>query len=188
VELSDRLATESVPAYLSRFVTLYPDIQNWYAKVLSEVAAGKRSIFLALRDREICGLAITKFGWHAKLCHISIAPNERAHGLGRLMMEVALAEMLVQGAGRVHVTTGEEVASEYGAFFGQYGFVCSTWQRHRYRRGYDELVWAASAYQLKARLMPRSELAARYASCQDRPARPTPYATAVCAMRLTLLQ
>jgi hypothetical protein len=146
----------TVHDYLRRFSSLYPGIGMWSAKTLREVPTGRRSIlaFLAA-DGTLDGLAITKNGLDAKLCHISISDRAREDGRGLSLMRAAALEMLNNGARRIHVTTSEEVAAEFGPFFERCGFSHVSARAGRYRRGADELEWESSRELLSARLFPR---------------------------------
>lgn len=139
---------DPVREYLQGFSHLYPGIGDWYARIRPEFGTGSRSLITLVDNGRIQGVAITRNGLRAKLCHISITETERAHGLGRLLLHAAAEELVAQGARRVHVTTGEEVAELHAQFFQRYGFSVVDEQRNRYRTGRSELVWIASAQKL----------------------------------------
>lgn len=127
--------------YLAYFRGYYPEILGWYARLAGDVASGRRTILVSWDGGEIQGLAIAKHGLHAKLCHISVSPSARDRGLGRVLMRSAIDEMRLRGARAIHVTTGEEVLREHGAFFAGSGFRTVDWQPGRYRRGASEVLW-----------------------------------------------
>jgi hypothetical protein len=141
--------------YLSGFSTFYPSIFDWFGKVLRESSTGRRTILgLVSETGELEGLAITKNTFRAKLCHISIAEPARGDGRAWILVQRATQEMLSRGARRVHVTTSEEVAQKYGAFFSRCGFAKETYRNDRYRPGAAEWDWVASSETLAMRLFP----------------------------------
>lgn len=131
----------SVGKYLSQFEEYYPDILAWFSVVKKELREGKRQIFAVVFDSEIQGLAITKNGQRAKLCHISVCKSARDFGLGYSLMEYALQDMIHNGAEEIRVTTGEKVLKEHRSFFSAAGFHPVDWQLNRYRRGFSEILW-----------------------------------------------
>lgn len=142
-------------SYLGNFCRLYPGIIDWYEKVERDIGSGKRSVFAFLDGRGIGGLAITKNGENAKLCHISVAPGLRHVGHGQRLMGLAIAEMLRRGANSITVTTGEEVFRLHGDFFADAGFQLLDRQLHRYRTGVAELIWTMDADRARAHLSHR---------------------------------
>lgn len=142
-----------VRAYLSQFALYYPDIDRWYVeKVIPGVVEGTRSI-LTSRDAwgAILGLAITRNGEQAKLCHFSIAEEARGTGVGRKLLQEATEAMISGGARNIRLTMGEEVASNYKDFFIHYGFEEDGHEASRYRRGVDELIWRVDPEILRSR-------------------------------------
>lgn len=129
-----------VGVYLRRFSVYYPGIDGWYSKVLREPRL--RSIWALTVGGVVAGVAITKHQSHAKLCHVSLDESARAQGLGLVLMRRAIGELLDRGARRVHVTTGEEIGGQFGDFFARCGFSLTGFDKSRYRRGADELVWS----------------------------------------------
>jgi ribosomal protein S18 acetylase RimI-like enzyme len=143
----------AISDYLTSFSEYYPSIDLWCSKVLREVPSGRRSVLaLVSAAGTIDGLAITKNGARAKLCHFSIAEHARGDGRGWALMQAAGTEMLCKGARHFHVTTSEEVADEYGGFFTRSGFTKGRYRNGRYRRGFAEWVWSANYDDLVARL------------------------------------
>jgi len=98
-------------------------------------------VFVSQKGHEVQGLAITKNGSHAKLCHISVLPTARGRGLGGTLMWLAIADMTRRGATEIHVTTGEEVFGNHAKYFSGFGFSLVDWHLNRYRKGNSELVW-----------------------------------------------
>lgn len=140
--------------YLIGFSTFYPAIATWCAKVREDAHSGKRSVFAFVSsDGKIDGLAITKNGVRSKLCHISISDHARTDGRGASLMRAAAGDMLGSGARRIHVTTSEEVAAEYGEFFIRFGFARQSYRCGRYRPNADELEWEASRECLARRIV-----------------------------------
>src|SRR5262249_15413020 len=116
-------------------------ILEWCSRLEEGVAAGRRSLFTVWSGCSVAGIAITKKGSSAKLCHISVSPSVRDRGVGRSLMQLALADIAPSGARTMRVTTSEEVFRNHGAFFRAAGFKAIDWQIHRYRRGVSEIVW-----------------------------------------------
>jgi ribosomal protein S18 acetylase RimI-like enzyme len=127
--------------YLDHFRCYYPGILEWYSSLQEDLLNGRRSVFLSRKGTEVQGLAITKNGSHAKLCHISVLPTARGRGLGRTLMSLALKDMERRGATEIHVTTGEEVFGEHADYFRGFGFSLYDWRLNRYRKGTSELIW-----------------------------------------------
>jgi GNAT superfamily N-acetyltransferase len=139
--------------YLLAFAPYYPEIEAWAWKLRDGVPTRRRSVFAFISGHgSIDGLAITKNEENAKLCHISVAHSAREDGLGASLMRVAVQEMLLAGARRIHVTTGEEVATDYGQFFERFRFRHHAVWKNRYRHGFDELEWAASRETVASRV------------------------------------
>jgi hypothetical protein len=142
-----------VSRYLLGFSALYPSIAEWCAKIRPEIASGRRSLLAFVSSGgDIGGLAITKNGEYSKLCHISISKHARAGRLGSSLMHAAATEMLSVGARRIHVTTSEEVAIDYGDFFERFGFRFHSCRKGRYRTNVDELEWVVSREMLSSRI------------------------------------
>lgn len=130
-----------VARYLSHFRVYYPEILEWHAKLQDDLVTGCRRMFVLWDGMDVGGLAITKNGRRAKLCHISVSPKVRNRGLGRTLMQAALYDMACSGAQEIRVTTGEEVYRQHAPFFLGFGFEVMDWQVHRYRRGTSEILW-----------------------------------------------
>lgn len=128
-------------SYLSHFRSYYPGILEWYSSLQGDLLTGRRSVFLSRKGTEVQGLAITKNGPHAKLCHISVLPAVRGRGLGGSLMWLALKDMERRGATEIHVTTGEEVFGKHAEYFRGFGFSLVDWRLNRYRKGTSELIW-----------------------------------------------
>jgi len=143
-----------VRLYLARFAQYYPDIDRWYVeKVLPGVVDGTRSILTERTSKgEILGVAITKNGARSKLCHFSVAEEARGSGVGETLLRRAVEAMTSGGARDIHLTIGEEAASQYKGFFTRYGFEEKGHAGSRYRRGVDELVWRVNPETLLHRL------------------------------------
>jgi GNAT superfamily N-acetyltransferase len=144
---------EQVHAYLQPFSRYYPDIESWFRKVRAEAVGGRRRIFALRINGQLSGLAITKSGQKAKLCHFSLSPSARGLGLGRKLMTLAMRDLLTSGALAIHVTASDEVAEPYGGFFNRCGFDLSAYIRDCYRRGSDELIFAATPESLGSHLL-----------------------------------
>ena len=144
---------EQVHAYLQPFSRYYPGIEGWFGKVRAEAVGGRRRVFALRIDGQLSGLAITKRGQKAKLCHFSLSPSARGLGLGRQLMALALRDLVAWGTRSIYVTTSDEVAEPYGGFFSRCGFDLSAYIRDCYRRGSDELIFTATAESLGSHLL-----------------------------------
>lgn len=133
--------SHQVARYLAHFRHCYPEILEWYSRVEAELESGRRSVFVLRNGSDIKGLAITKNGHKAKLCHISVSPTVRDRGAGRSLMRLAVHNMVDRGAREIRVTTDEQVFRDHGSFFCAGGFEVIDWQVNRYRRGASELLW-----------------------------------------------
>jgi len=123
------------------FRRYYPGILEWYSGLRDALLSGQKRMFVSRSGHEIQGLAITKNGYNAKLCHISVLPTARNRGLGNTLMHQALSYMIRNGARSIVVTTGEEVFYAHKPFFHAAGFRAIDWQLHRYRQGVSEIIW-----------------------------------------------
>ncbi len=135
------LMSSPVERYLTNFRRYYPGILEWYSGLEDEFTSGRRRMFVSWNGSDVHGLAITKNGYKAKLCHISVSPAARDQGVGRTLMGLALCDMVRRGAREIRVTTGEEVFRDHAPFFCTAGFKVIDWQVHRYRRDVSELLW-----------------------------------------------
>lgn len=142
--------------YLLAYGVYYPGIDEWFDKVILEASSERRRIWVVIAGDELSGLAITKTGKRAKLCHISLSPSLRRIGVGSQLMRMVVEDLLKSGAQTVHLTAGDEIADEYGRFFGRCGFRVTARASNRYRRGRDELVWKATRESLVACLFDSS--------------------------------
>jgi GNAT superfamily N-acetyltransferase len=133
--------TAPIVEHLANFQGYYPGILEWFAGLKDELNNGRRTIIVCWDGRKIDGVAITKNGLRAKLCHISVAPHSRNRGIGRALMRLAVSEMHRHGAKEIRVTTSEEVFRQYGCFFSRAGFYVVDWQVNRYRKNSSELLW-----------------------------------------------
>ena len=131
----------SVARYLANFQRYYPGILEWYSGLQNEFVTGRRGMFVSWNGMEVQGLAITKNGRSAKLCHISVCPGVRNHGIGQTLIQLALGDMVRHGAREIRVTTSEEVFRDHASFFRTAGFKMIDWQVHRYRHNVSELFW-----------------------------------------------
>lgn len=138
-----------IAQYLANFQRFYPGIMDWYSGVKCDFALGRRKMFMVCNGSKILGLAITKNGYRAKLCHISVANAARDRRIGSILARLALRDMIKNGAGEIRVSTGEEVYREHASFFQSLGFREVDWQVNRYRRNVAEILW---------RLKPGSDL------------------------------
>ena len=133
--------SRAIRHYLLNFRAYYPGILEWFSAMEEGIAFSERRVFVSWKGREIQGLAVTKIGARAKLCHISVINSARAGGVGTALASLALRDMVRHGAREIRVTTGERVFREHGVFFQSLGFEVVDWQVHRYRRGVSELLW-----------------------------------------------
>lgn len=143
-QISRPETSDLVRKYLVDFSYLYPGIEDWYERIRPEFATGARSLIAIKLNGAVRGVAITRNGERAKLCHISISESERFQGLGQLLLHAASRELIAHGSHSVHVTTGEEVAGKHAEFFLRHGFKLTDEHKNRYRHGHSELVWNAS--------------------------------------------
>jgi len=135
------LIHSSVAAYLANFRIFYPGISEWYFRLVEGFASGRRRMFVSWDGPSVDGLAITKNGHRAKLCHISVSPAARDCGLGSTLAHSALCDMVRHGAREIRVTTSEEVFRGHKLFFRAIGFRPIDHQVNRYRRNVSEILW-----------------------------------------------
>lgn len=127
--------------YLSGHRKSYPGILEWFNRVIVETESDRRGVIIEWINNEIAGVAITKRGEYAKLCHISVLPAARGHGVGSHLLKRALRDMWQRGAREVIVTTGEDVYRDHKRFFRRIGFKPDNWVVGRYRKSMAEIIW-----------------------------------------------
>lgn len=142
--------------YLSGFEYLYPGIMKWYRSSLSGVHSGERSIFGVMVDDRLSGLAITRNGKSAKLCHISLHERLQNQGVGLSLARLAINSMLETGARTIRVTTSEEVTAFHGGFFSRLGFSPTAQLKGAYRTGRYETIWGADSSSLVSLRPPKA--------------------------------
>lgn len=150
-----------IQTYLWPFGVYYPGIDAWFERVWLEAQTDRRRVWVVTSGGEVSGLAITKTGAQAKLCHISLSPSLRKLGVGFVLVRTAVEDLLKKGAITVHLTASDDITEEHGAFFDRCGFQIAGWARNRYRLGSDEFVWTANRESLKSRLVIGPELERR---------------------------
>lgn len=143
-----------IQAYLRPFAIYYPGIELWFEKVWRESWTGRRRVWATTIGGELAGLAITKRGERAKLCHISVSAEMRGSGVGIELMRFAMEDLLMSGAQTVLVTASDEANGQYGEFFSRCGYELLTYLPNRYVRGTDEFVWVANRAALSGHLFP----------------------------------
>ena len=135
------LISAHIAPYLANSRRYYPGIFEWYFGLEDGFVSGRRGMFVSWNGPDVHGLAITKNGQRAKLCHISVSPAARDRGIGSTLACLALSDMVHHGAQEIRVTTSEEVFRSHGPFFRAIGFNVIGWQVNRYRRNVSELLW-----------------------------------------------
>jgi len=135
------LMSSPIVRYLANFRRYYPGILEWFSGLEDGLANGRRRMFVSWSGPSVHGLAITKSGHRAKLCHISVSEAARDRGLGSTLAYLALCDMAHHGAREIRVTTSEEVFHSHGPFFRALGFNVIDSQVNRYRRHVSELLW-----------------------------------------------
>lgn len=135
------LISARIEQYLVNFRRYYPGILEWYSGLRGGFSTGHRRMFVSWDGSNVDGLAITKNGVRAKLCHISVSPSARDHGIGSALINNALLDMAYRGAREIRVTTSEEVFYSHGHFFRAAGFTAIDWKVHKYRRNASEILW-----------------------------------------------
>lgn len=140
----------ALSSYLEGFRRFYPDIHEWFDRISGEFLTGNRRCLVACSKGVISGLAITRLGEHAKLCHVSVLPTSRDRGIGVTLMSAALSDILNSAPKDVCVTTSEEVYRNHGAFFASSGFAVVDWHPNRYRPGVSEIIWSGAPRALRA--------------------------------------
>ena len=144
--------------YLGTFETLYPDIRQWFERIIREERSERRTIIAAWSGNQLSGLAVTKEARvESKLCHISVLPDFRESGLGHALLKSALTILTNQRCEGIRVTTGPEVRESFGGFFVQAGFSVRNDISDRYRSGIPEFTWHAKLNTLRKNLSASSE-------------------------------
>jgi GNAT superfamily N-acetyltransferase len=126
-------------SYLSHLEVLYPGFQQWYwKKVVPGLLDGSRRAFVE-DDGRITGIVIAKFTRsERKLCTVWVDSNQAGRGIGRALMEEAMAWLCTT---HPLITVPEERVPEFNALFDRWRFSLNQVVPSLYRPGFQEYVF-----------------------------------------------
>ena len=124
--------------------TIYPSIEEWWMnRVLPGLKNRERVCQLIMAKDQIAALSIIKnSSKSSKLCTLRVREEYRSSGFGQSLLRFAFERFLSNKCESVHYTISDEMMVECGDFFTPYGFKLSSWNRNRYVKGKDELVFS----------------------------------------------
>lgn len=133
---------------------VYPSIDEWWkTRVVPGLKSGKRLCQVIVKNDEIAALSIVKHSQvSSKLCTLRVRENYRSLGLGQRLLRSTFQNILSYRCKDVHYTISEEVLSHCGEFFTPYGFNLSAWNKGRYVKGKDELIFSVKSRDLLDKL------------------------------------
>lgn len=125
---------------LSALENLYPHFASWFAsKVMPDVNAGSRAIFVCLDDNVLKGIVIAK-RTHSerKLCTVWICDRWRQRGIGADLMKSAIDWL---GCKHPLISVPQQRISEFRPLFTRWGFQQTQTLSSYYVRGSKEYVF-----------------------------------------------
>jgi len=136
--------------FLLESESIYPSIGEWWkTRVLPGLRSGERRCEAIIKNNEIAALSIVKYsGKSSKLCTLRVRENYRALGLGQRLLLRTFENLLAHKCKDIHYTISEEILSHCGEFFTPYGFYLATWNKDRYVKGKDELIFSVESQSL----------------------------------------
>jgi predicted transcriptional regulator/ribosomal protein S18 acetylase RimI-like enzyme len=151
----DEIFRTQIENFLTNSANIYPDIDLWWKKkVIPGLQRGDRFCEVALVGNNIAGLSIGKFGSSSsKLCTLQVSENYNSMGIGHTLLNTALNRLISFGSKRVHYTISEEIYEKCGGFFESYNFFLNSWEKNRYVKGNDEMVFSSKSHIL-SKLLP----------------------------------
>jgi predicted transcriptional regulator/GNAT superfamily N-acetyltransferase len=134
--------------------SIYPSIGEWWkTRVEPGLKSGERLCEAIIKNGEIAALSIVKYsGKSSKLCTLRVRENYRSLGFGQRLLRRTFENLLAYKCKDVHYTISEEILSHCGEFFTPYGFYLATWNKDRYVKGKDELIFSIKSQSLLNRL------------------------------------
>ena len=130
--------------YLSHLEVLYPSFQQWYwKKVVPGFLDGSRRAFVE-DDGRITGIVIAKLTRsERKLCTVWVDSDQAGHGIGRALMEEAMAWLRTT---HPLITVPEERVPEFNALFERWNFSLDQVVPSLYRLGFQEYIFNGTIY------------------------------------------
>lgn len=130
---------EAVYQSISHIEFYYPRLHSWYFhRVIPDVFAGKRRIFVRLSCCGIAGLAIAKRGVENKLCTLWVHPESRARGIAMDLAQEAFDWMKDD---HPLFTVPEERILEFRCLLDRWDFRQTGEVRSAYRPGRSEFIF-----------------------------------------------
>lgn len=154
VKNSDEEIYSRIRDFLLESDSIYPSIGQWWkTRVVPGLTSGERLCEAIIIKGEIAALSIVKYsGKSSKLCTLRVRKNYRSLGFGQRLLRRTFENLLANKCKEVHYTISEEILSHCGEFFAPYGFYLATWNKDRYVKGKDELIFSVKSQYLFNRL------------------------------------
>jgi predicted transcriptional regulator len=154
IKNSDEEIYSKIRDFLLESESIYPSIGKWWrTRVLPGLKSGERLCEAVTLNGEIAALSIVKYsGKSSKLCTLRVRDNYRSLGFGQRLLRRTFENLLAHKCKDVHYTISEEILSHCGEFFTPYGFCLATWNKDRYVKGKDELIFSVKSQYLLNRL------------------------------------
>jgi len=130
--------------YVQPMGSLYPGIDQWMDRTLTDVERGQRAIRIVLDHLGVAGLTIVKYGVRAKLCTLHVHERARALGVGQLLVHTAIQLAGATAARSLYVTFSEAIKDVCLPFFTHMGLHSVAVVPNRYVPGVDEFVSEAT--------------------------------------------
>lgn len=139
--------SEESHGHLKRLVEecedLYPGIDVWFKRrVIPGLKDKARIALLVYHDGRPTAASVLKKGDETKLCSLRVLPDEQGKRIGSLLMALIGLEIRHSAEG-LHFTIPEQLWSEKGEFFQDYGFVNRGPAHAQYRLFDQELACRA---------------------------------------------
>lgn len=125
---------------LSELEEEYPRFEQWYfSKVVPEVMAGKRMVFVAYDDGHPAGILIVKDSeGEKKICTLRVIPMYQRRGIGRQLLNLAIQVLETY---KPLITVSDSHQSEFVRLFEEYDFLFCEAHVDAYRKGHSEYVY-----------------------------------------------
>jgi len=125
---------------VERILRESPEAAQWSAGELLSVLRGNIHIWVAEDSGKVIGMVAARaIGGDAEILNLAILPEQRRRGLGRRLLEGAIAESRAAGARSVFLEVRESNAAAR-AFYASAGFIEVGWRRSYYRNPVEDAL------------------------------------------------
>lgn len=110
-----------------------PEAAHWSAQDLWQLEASGTQVLVDIEETDVAGaVAWREAAGEAEILNLAVGPAWRRRGIGRGLMEAALAELTLSGCGRVFLEVRESNAGAH-EFYTGLGFAEQGRRRNYYR-------------------------------------------------------